>query len=68
VVGLDPLPQAIELAARTVAAHGLGDRVELRSPGVEQLDDEGVFDLAWVPLPSFLRQSWGRDWRACGGR
>ena len=49
VVGLDPLPQAIELATRTVAAHGLGDRVELRRQGVEQLDDEAVFDLAWVP-------------------
>ena len=51
VVGLDPLPQAIELATRTVAAHGLGDRVELRHQGVEQLDDEKVFDLAWLPLP-----------------
>ena len=51
VVGLDPLPQAIELATRTVAAHGLGDRVELRHQGVEQLDDEKAFDLAWLPLP-----------------
>ena len=51
VVGVDPLPQAIELATRTVAANGLGDRIELRRQGVEQLDDEAVFDLAWVPLP-----------------
>jgi hypothetical protein len=51
VVGVDPLPQAIELAFPTVAAHGLGDRIELRRQGVEQLDDEAVFDLAWVPLP-----------------
>jgi SAM-dependent methyltransferase len=51
VVGVDPLPQAIELATRTVAAHGLGDRIELRRQGVEQLDDEAVFDLAWVALP-----------------
>lgn len=51
VVGLDPLPQAIELATRTVAAHGLGDRVELRHEGMERLDDQAVFDLAWVPLP-----------------
>ena len=35
----------------TVAAHGLGDRVELRHQGVEQLDDEAMFDLAWMPLP-----------------
>ncbi|MFN2608772.1 MAG: cyclopropane-fatty-acyl-phospholipid synthase family protein [Acidimicrobiales bacterium] len=51
VVGLDPLPQAIELATRTVAAHGLADRVELRRQSVEELDDEAAFDLAWLPMP-----------------
>ncbi len=68
VVGLDPLPQAIELATRTVAAHGLGDRVELRHEGVEQLDDQAVFDLAWVPLPfipsAVVGEGLVRVWRA----
>ncbi|HEX2698761.1 MAG TPA: class I SAM-dependent methyltransferase [Acidimicrobiales bacterium] len=68
VVGLDPLPQAIELAIRTVAAHGLGDRIELRHQGVEELDDEAVFDLAWMPLPfippPLVREGLGRVWRA----
>lgn len=54
VVGLDPLPRAIELAKRTVAARGLSDRIELRNHGVEQLDDDAAFDLAWLPLP-FIR-------------
>jgi hypothetical protein len=68
VVGLDPLPQAIQLATRTVAAHGLGDRVELRHQGVEQLDDEAMFDLAWMPLPfiplSVVSEGLARIWRA----
>jgi len=68
VVGIDPMPQAIELAARTVAAHGLGDRIELRRQGVEQLDDDSVFDLAWMPLPFMppvvVREGLARVWRA----
>lgn len=68
VVGLDPLPQAIQLATRTVAAHGLGDRVELRHQGVEQLDDQAMFDLAWMPLPfipsAVVREGLARIWRA----
>lgn len=68
VVGLDPLPKAIELAAQTVAAHGLGDRIELRGRGVEQLDDEAAFDLAWLPLPfippSVVAEGMKRVWRA----
>jgi hypothetical protein len=68
VVGLDPLPQAIELATRTVAAHGLDDRVELRRQGVEQLDDEKAFDLAWLPLPfipsAVVIEGLARVWRA----
>ena len=51
VVGIDPLPRATELAATTVASHGLGERVELRCQGVEELQDEEAFDLAWLPLP-----------------
>jgi len=68
VVGLDPLPKAIELAKQTVAAHGLGDRIELRQQGVEQLEDEAAFDLAWLPLPfipsSVVAEGLKRVWRA----
>ena len=68
IVGLDPLPKAIELATKTVAAHGLGDRIELRQHGVEQLEDEAEFDLAWMPLPfippSVAAEGLRRVWRA----
>jgi SAM-dependent methyltransferase len=68
VVGIDPLPRAIEIAARTVAAHGLGDRIELRRQGVEALDDAEVFDLAWMPLPflppAVVEIGMERVWRA----
>jgi SAM-dependent methyltransferase len=68
VVGLDPLPRAIELATRTVAAHGLADRIELRSQSVEELNDEAAFDLAWLPLPfippAAVARGLERIWRA----
>lgn len=51
VVGIDPLPRAIELAATTVARHDLAERVELRCQGVEALEDNEAFDLVWLPLP-----------------
>ena len=51
VVGIDPLPRAIELAAPTLARHGLAERIELRCQGVQELEDDQVFDLAWLPLP-----------------
>ena len=51
VVGIDPLPRAIELAAATLARHGLAERIELRCQGVQALEDDQVFDLAWLPLP-----------------
>ena len=36
-VDIDPLPRAIELAAATLARHGLAERIELRCPGVQAL-------------------------------
>jgi hypothetical protein len=30
---------------------GLAERVQLRCQGVEELEDEEAFDLAWLPLP-----------------
>lgn len=68
VVGLDPFPRAIELATRTVAEHGLADRIELRGHGVEQLEDVEAFDLAWMPLPFIpppvVAEGLKRVWRA----
>jgi len=51
VVGIDPLPRAIKLAGASVASRGLAKRVLLRCQGVEELEDEEAFDLAWLPLP-----------------
>ncbi len=48
VVGIDPMAEAIAVAERVVAEAGLEDRIELRTQGVEQLDDADHFDLAWV--------------------
>ncbi|HVG48237.1 MAG TPA: class I SAM-dependent methyltransferase [Rubellimicrobium sp.] len=49
VVGIEPLPQALELARGKVRAEGLEDRIELREGRGEDLRDEDRFDLAWVP-------------------
>lgn len=51
VVGLDPLPRAIDLAAKNVDDHGLTDRIEIRLQGVEHLDEHERYDLAFVALP-----------------
>ncbi|MEP6660263.1 MAG: class I SAM-dependent methyltransferase [Acidimicrobiales bacterium] len=56
VVGLDVLPRAIELARQTIASKGLQERVELRLQPVQELDDVGRFDLAWLPAP-FIPQA-----------
>jgi hypothetical protein len=55
VVGIDPMRRAIELGGSTVARHGLADRVELRCTGVEAIEDDEAFDLAWLPLPFIPR-------------
>ena len=51
IVGIDPFPRALRLAARRVAELRLEDRVSLRPCGVEDLDDEEAFDVAWLPAP-----------------
>ena len=48
IVGVDPLAPAIALARGNVLNAGLGARIELRTTGGEQLDDESTFDLAWI--------------------
>jgi SAM-dependent methyltransferase len=51
VVGVDPWLPALRLARENVAESGVAERVELRSQRVEQLEDEAVFTLAWLPGP-----------------
>lgn len=51
VVGLDVFPRALELARRRVHEAGLADRIELRRQDFAELDDLGVFCLAWLPGP-----------------
>jgi SAM-dependent methyltransferase len=50
VVGLDVWKPSLVLARENVAKDGLGDRIELREQGAEQLEDDRVFDLAWMPM------------------
>lgn len=49
VVGIDRWESALSLARDNVAASSVGNRVELRAQGVEDLDDENAFTLAWLP-------------------
>jgi hypothetical protein len=50
VVGIDPLPRAIELAAAPVASHGPAGRVQLRCQGVEELNGRGCVRLGLAPV------------------
>ncbi|GAA4410121.1 hypothetical protein GCM10023168_29490 [Fodinibacter luteus] len=54
-VGIDVLPEVLGLAANELTALGLADRVELRVQSVSELEDEEVFDLAWLPQPFIPR-------------
>lgn len=49
VVGIDVHRPALQLAATRVAAAGVGGQVELRHQDVADLEDQGGFDLAWLP-------------------
>ena len=51
VVGIDRWRPALDLARVNIAAGGTQSRIELRCQDVEQLEDEGVFSLAWLPGP-----------------
>lgn len=51
VVGIDVMPRVLALAAQTVAASTVADRVILREQDVATLDDLDVYDLAWLPAP-----------------
>jgi hypothetical protein len=51
VVGIDVMPRAIELAAKTVANSTVADRVEVRLQDVQELDDIDCYAMAWIPAP-----------------
>jgi hypothetical protein len=51
VVGLDVLPRVLDLAATTVAASRVADRVVLREQDVATLDETATYALAWLPAP-----------------
>jgi hypothetical protein len=51
VVGLDVLPRVLMLAAETVAASSVADRVVLREQDVADLDEVGKYALGWLPAP-----------------
>jgi precorrin-6B methylase 2 len=49
VVGLDTFDVPLGIARENVARAKLDGRIELRRLAVQDLRDEGVFDLAWLP-------------------
>jgi precorrin-6B methylase 2 len=51
VVGIDRWEPALDLARTNVAATGMQNRVELRLQGIEQLEDEKAFTMAWLAGP-----------------
>jgi hypothetical protein len=68
IIGLDVNPRPLGLARERVAAKGLADRIELRLPGVEELQDIRVASLAhvsppFVPRPALVEGA-GRLFRA----
>jgi precorrin-6B methylase 2 len=51
IVGIDVWRPALALARINVDNANLRGRIELREQGVEALEDESAFDLAWMPIP-----------------
>ena len=51
VVGIDFWEPALNLARKNLTQSGVADRVEFRLQRIEQLDDDAVFMLAWLPGP-----------------
>ncbi len=49
VVGIDVLDDVLDVARRTVAEHGLADRISLRCQDVAALGDVDAYDLAYLP-------------------
>ena len=51
VVGIDSWEPALVLARKNLSRSGVAERVEFRSQRVEDLDDQAIFTLAWLPGP-----------------
>jgi SAM-dependent methyltransferase len=51
VVGVDSWLPALDLARKNLAQSSVGKRVEFRLQRIEELTDEAVFTLAWLPAP-----------------
>jgi SAM-dependent methyltransferase len=51
VVGVDSWQPALDLAHKNLAQSSVTERVEFRSQRIEELKDEAVFTLAWLPAP-----------------
>jgi hypothetical protein len=60
VVGIDLMPRALALAAKTIANAGMNDRVILRHEDVSDLSEISRYALAWLPAP-FVPQGALRD-------
>lgn len=56
-VGLDVLPEVLNLARAEVAQSGVSERIELRLQSVSDLRDQDRYDLAWVPQPFIPREA-----------
>jgi predicted O-methyltransferase YrrM len=59
VVGIDVLPRVLALAEEVVAASPAAERVELREQDVAMLDEDEVYDLAWIPAPFVPERAFG---------
>ncbi len=57
LVAVDPWALALALASRELAGEGLDERVELRHQGIDELEDDQVFDLAWLPVGHVGRET-----------
>jgi precorrin-6B methylase 2 len=51
VVGVDSWQPALKLARKNLAQSSVAARVEFRLQRIEELTDEAVFALAWLPAP-----------------
>jgi SAM-dependent methyltransferase len=51
VVGVDSWLPALDLARKNLAQSSVAERVEFRFQRIEELSDEAVFTLAWLPAP-----------------
>ena len=56
-VGLDVLPDVLELARSEVARSGLSDSIALRLQSIADLRDQDRFDFAWVPQGFIPREA-----------